>query len=445
MSKKADVRATAALVLNQVLPEHLEEVGHSLNDLMAQAEAKVGERNCGLFRNLCYGTLRWYSQLHCVIQSHLSKPLKKKDHDLFCLLLVGAYQLKFLNIPDHAAISETVDGVIALRKPWAKGLVNGVLRSLQRDGMDWKFSDEAVLYSHPLWLIERIKEDWPEHWQAVLTQNNERAPLTIRSNQRQIQRADLLAQLQRAAEDQPQLACHATRFSPLGIQFEEPMDVPSIPGFEAGLFSVQDESPQLLATLLDPQPDSPLRVLDACAAPGGKTSLIMEALPNATLDAVDVSEKRLAKLRDNCRRLDLKPNIICDDLLEPEEWWDGQAYDYIVLDAPCSATGVIRRHPDIKWVRKADDVQQLAKLQLSMLKTLWPLLKPNGILIYCTCSIIRSENRHQVEQFLAQQDDAQALPINAEWGIDETVGRQLLPQANGNDGFFYARLQKRSP
>lgn len=438
MKSKPNVRAEAARLLSWVLPSKANPIGRSASELMTEAEANVPVNDRSLFKNLCFGTLRWYSQLDEVVKSKLQKSLKNKDQDIYCLLLLGAYQLKYLNVPDHAAISETVNAVINLRKPWAKGLVNGVLRQIQRQGMEWEFNSDASRYSHPQWIIDKLREDWPDHWQNILEQNNQQAPLTLRVNSLKID-----PQTQLALFEEHNIKARLTTFSPFGLTLEQAMDVQQIPGFPEGNVSVQDEGPQLLTTLIDlPDKGKNQRILDACAAPGGKTCHLLEQLPEATLHALDVSDKRLQKLQENCDRLQLHPTIICDDLLEPEEWWDKQAYDVIVLDAPCSATGVIRRHPDIKWVRQEQDVEQLSKLQYSMLKTLWPLLKPGGTFIYCTCSIFKMENRDSIVKFLSQQEDAISITIDAHWGVDEKVGRQLLPQAGEHDGFFYAKLQK---
>ncbi len=428
-----NLRNLAARVLLQV------RNGQSLAAVMPAALAEVADRDRALLQQLCYGALRLYPQLEWVLSQLLDKPLNDQEQELRQLLLLGLYQLHHTRIPAHAAISETVSAVAALGKPWAKGLCNAILRSAQRRADDLNAAiaaDAKVAAAHPAWLRKKLSKAWPERWQAICAENNAPAPMTLRINTRVQSRDTYLAALQQAGIEATPCAHSAA-----GITLDSPCDVNALPGFASGALSVQDEAAQLCGALLAPQPGE--HILDACAAPGGKTCHLLEQTDNRLdLLALDADAGRLARVQENLDRLHLDARCVAADAGALEPWWDGKAFDRILLDAPCSATGVIRRHPDIKLLRKSSDIPALVELQGRILRNLWQTLKPGGRLLYATCSVLPDENAGQIEAFLAETADATLVPIAAAWGLDTGFGRQLLPQGGGHDGFFYALLQK---
>jgi 16S rRNA (cytosine967-C5)-methyltransferase len=429
----ATPRLSAVSVLTRVSSE-----GQSLSSLLPHAFHSLPVERRALAQELCYGTLRWWHRLDALLGKLMDKPLRNKDADLHCLLLCGLYQLAYMEIPPHAAVSETVAITAALNKGWAKGLVNAVLRRYQREQETLEqqlASNLEASYAHPQWLISALQQAWPQQWQAILNANNKRPPMTLRNARNHQSREAYLAELQAAG-----IAAEANPYAPDALTLAHPQDVESLPGFTVGRASVQDAAAQLAANLLGHQPG--MRVLDACAAPGGKTGHILEICRDITLFALDIDNKRLQRVSDNLNRLQLKATLISGDAAHPDTWWDGQPFDRILLDAPCSATGVIRRHPDIKLLREAEDVGNLALLQALILDAMWPLLKPGGMLVYATCSVLPQENSLQLEHFLARRDDAQERKISADWGVVTTVGRQILPNRDGMDGFYYACIDK---
>jgi 16S rRNA (cytosine967-C5)-methyltransferase len=430
-NKQLDCRAAAARCLASVVG------GLSLSQQIPLYEEKVKERDRSLFRQLCYGTLRAYPKLNGVVAQLLKKPMKEKDSDVLMLLLLGIYQLSETRIPDHAAVSATVAATRALKKPWAKGLTNGVLRQWQRQQPELLARlSPAESQAHPQWLHQALSDAWPEQVAAIEAANNQHPPMCLRVNQQQGNVEGYLSQLQ--AEDIKATPC---QFAPYGIRLEQAVAVEQLPGFYDGLVSVQDEAPQLSAELLQLAPGQ--RVLDACCAPGGKSCHIVEAEPQLSeLVALDIDQQRLTRVTENLQRLKLQATLLTGDAAAIDSWWDGNSFDRILLDAPCSATGVIRRNPDIKLHRKAEDIQQLATLQLQILTALWDTLKPGGLLLYATCSVLPQENQQLVASFCQQQADARHIPINADWGLACDYGRQLFPQPEGHDGFFYALLAK---
>jgi 16S rRNA (cytosine967-C5)-methyltransferase len=412
--------------------------GRSLSAVLPPALDAVAPRDRGLVQELCYGTLRWRGRLEFFLGRLVDKPLKPRDQDLQALLLIGLYQLAFLSVPPHVAVSETVGAAEQLKKGWAKGLVNGVLRRFQREAAALNTTadaDEAARLAHPHWLLARLKSAWPGQWEAIAHANNARPPLTLRVNLARLSRDDYLARLQ-AAGIPARAAPHV-----LGaVTLETPLPVEQLPGFGEGLVSVQDAAAQLSAELLDPRPGE--RILDACAAPGGKTGHLLERAAPLELEALDRDGARLDRIRENLSRLGLTARVVEADAGTPASWWDGRPYDRILLDAPCSATGVIRRHPDIKSLRKEADIHELVTEQARLLRALWPLLKPGGMLLYATCSILPEENAHQIRRFLADHADAVEHPIDARWGRPVEAGRQILPGEDDMDGFFYACITK---
>lgn len=430
-----DPRASAARVLVQVIV-----AGRSLAEaLPAGLQTVAGAQQRALLQELCYGTLRWYYRLDAMLGQLLARPLKQRDADIRCLLLAGIYQLDQLAIPSHAAVHETVQATRALNKHWAKGLVNAVLRSyLRHDGELEQViaGDEAVKFAHPEWLIGRFGADWPEDRDALLIANNARPPFSLRVNRQRLTREEYLGILVEQSIEAVPLANTSH-----GIVLKRPRPVEDLPGFSQGVVSVQDGAAQLAAGLLRLAPGQ--RVLDACAAPGGKTAHILETEPElASLTALDIDVRRLERVRDNLSRIGLQAELLQGDAGEPQSWWNAVCYDRILLDVPCSATGVIRRHPDIKLLRKHDDIAELACRQAKLLEAMWPLLAPGGLLLYCTCSVLVAENSGQLERFLGVQTDAEELPIKASWGRAGRYGRQILPGEDDMDGFYFACLRK---
>jgi 16S rRNA (cytosine967-C5)-methyltransferase len=430
-----DARACAARVLVRVITD-----GRSLSDVLPAAVQPLADpRQRALVQELSYGTLRWYYRLDAVLQRLLQKPLKQRDADVRCVLLTGLYQLDQLAMPQRVAVNETVQATRTLKKQWASGLVNAVLRNYQRQGVELDeavAAEEVASYAHPAWLIERLQSDWPRDWEHMLMANNERPPFSLRVNRRRMTRAEYMETL----ADQS-LGAVPLEHTVTGVKLEKPVPVEILPGFAAGYVSVQDGAAQLAAGLLDLHPGQ--RVLDACAAPGGKTAHILESQRGlAMITAVDVEPGRLTRIGENLSRLSLHAELVQGDAGEPSAWWDGQAYDRILLDAPCSATGVIRRHPDIKLLRKPTDIAQLVSTQARLLQAMWPLLASGGMLLYCTCSVLADENSGQIASFLKTHADAAELPINAVWGRECRHGRQVFPGENEMDGFYFACLTK---
>jgi 16S rRNA (cytosine967-C5)-methyltransferase len=411
----------------------------SLNSSLPKELDKVEARDRGLTQDLAFGTARWQPRLDALAERLLQKPFKAADADVHALLLVGLYQLLYTRIPAHAAIGETVGCADKLKKPWAKALLNAVLRRAQRESdaiLAELERDPVVRTAHPRWLQKSLKAFWPQHWEAICAANNAHPPMILRINRRHHDRDAYLSLLAEQG-----VAAQACVYSRDGIVLAEACDVRGLPGFAEGWVSVQDEAAQLAAELLDLAPGQ--RVLDACCAPGGKTCHIMEAEPAlAGVVAVDLEEKRLVRVRENLQRLGLHAELIAADGRDTQAWWDGQPFQRILLDAPCSATGVIRRHPDIKLTRQPDDILALAILQGQLLDALWPTLDVGGVLLYATCSTLPTENTEVIEAFLARTPGARELDLATPAGIKQTHGRQLLAQEGGHDGFYYAKLIK---
>ncbi len=425
-----DTRAAAALAIAGVLE------GGSLNQLLPPALDTVSERDRGLLQQLCYGTLRYCPRLQPQLRQLLGKPLKNRDRDIEALLLLGLYQLQETRIPDHAAVAATVAATRALNKVWAKGLCNAVLRSYLRErvNLDRKLSPAASA-AHPDWLHAALQQDWPEQAGAIMAANNEQPPMVLRVNRRHGSREAYLQALAAAG-----IPATAGRLAPDAIYLQQPVDVWVLPGFAAGWVSVQDEAAQLAAQLL--QARAAERVLDACAAPGGKACHLLELEPGIALTAMDVDASRLDRVRDNLQRLSLQAEVVQGNAAAPAASLQAQSFGRILVDAPCSATGVIRRHPDIKLLRRAEDIAALGNQQLWILQGLWPLLRPGGTLLYVTCSVLEAENSAVIERFLAGTEDAALLPVPLA-GEQRACGVQLLPQSGGPDGLFFSLLQRR--
>ncbi|WP_312493455.1 16S rRNA (cytosine(967)-C(5))-methyltransferase RsmB [Pseudomonas cremoris] len=411
----------------------------SLNSSLPTQLDKVEDRDRGFTQDLAFGTARWQPRLSALAAKLLQKPFKAADADVEALLLVGLYQLLYTRVPAHAAIGETVGCADKLKKPWAKALLNAVLRRAQRESealLAELEHDPVVRTAHPRWLQKSLKAFWPEQWEAICAANNAHPPMILRVNRRHHSRDAYLQLLTDAG-----INATPCVYSVDGIVLEAATDVRSLPGFAEGWISVQDEAAQLAADLLDLAPGQ--RVLDACCAPGGKTCHILEVEKDlAGVVAVDLEAKRLVRVRENLARLGLSAELIAADGRDTATWWDGKPFQRILLDAPCSATGVIRRHPDIKLTRQPDDIAALAVLQGELLDAMWPTLEVGGILLYATCSTLPTENTEVIEAFLARTSGARELDLATDAGIKQPHGRQLLAQEGGHDGFYYAKLIK---
>jgi 16S rRNA (cytosine967-C5)-methyltransferase len=414
--------------------------GSSLSDALAAGLEQTPPQERALVQELCYGVLRWWLRLEWIANSLLERPLKRRDRDLEALILVGIYQLLYMRIPTHAVVAETVEGARELDKPWAAGLINGVLRNLIRNQEDLLAAigeDVAADLSFPEWLLGMIRKAWPDDWRSILEAANARPPMALRVNRKLSTREEYAGKLQKAG-----IAARPVPGVASGLLLDQPQDVLGLPGFSEGLVSVQDGGAQLAAGLLELQPGD--RVLDLCAAPGGKACHILELAPDdVTMTAVDIHQERLLRVGENLQRLGLSASLYAGDAAEPEGTWADTGYERILLDVPCSATGVIRRHPDIKMLRRPEDIGRLAELQQSILESAWNLLQPGGLLLYATCSLLPRENEKQVENFLSRHADAVELPIDAAWGHGRSHGRQTLPGEDSMDGFYYARIKKR--
>lgn len=428
-----NTRLLAAKVIDQVID------GQSLADCLSKSLKTLADaRDRAFVQALVYGVCRYYFRLDALLSYLLQKPMKAKDSDVYALLLVGLYQLIEMRVPAHAAVAETVNASASLNKSWARGLVNAILREYLRkqESLTARLqSDTEAIYMHPSWWITACKKAWPNHWEKILLANNAHPPFALRVNQKHYSRNDYKEKI---AKD---YVLRDIRHVEQGLIIEPALAVEELPDFSLGAASIQDGAAQLSASLLSLQPGQ--RVLDACAAPGGKLTHILECEPDlAACVAVEKDAIRMVSIKENLQRLKLSAECICADVAQIEKWWDGKAFERILLDAPCSASGVVRRHPDIKLLRQPQDIKALAKEQLRLLRSLWPLLAPGGILLYVTCSIFPEENTQVIQSFLKAQADAISIPIKAEWGVDCEVGRQVLPGQDEMDGFYYAILCK---
>ena len=426
-------RVIAARIMASLLLEH-----RNLDRLFSiEIPGTLDNRDQSLIRELCYGVTRHFFELDQHLKKILNKPLRKKDTDIRAIILCGLYQLLYMRIPEHAAISESVKSATDLGKPWAGALINASLRRFQREKVKLVEipDDESVRFNHPQWMIDAIRNDWPGEWDRILAANNDKPPMHLRVNITRNSRASYMSLLQQAG-----IAAIIDPLTVTGIRLEQPVAVSVLPGFAEGLVSVQDLGAQYAPGLMDLRDN--MTVLDACAAPGGKTALIMESHPGlASLTAVDKDEMRVERLRETCHRLGLDVEVICADVCEPG-WRAGRRFDRILLDAPCSATGVIRRHPDIKLLKDEKSLEKNAKIQLQLLESVWSMLESKGKLVYVTCSVLARENDMVIAGFLDLEPTAVHVFIDCNWGIKTRSGRQTLPGISEADGFYYAVLEK---
>jgi 16S rRNA (cytosine967-C5)-methyltransferase len=430
----ADARAAAALAVHRV-----RDRGQSLTRVLQQSPLPHPPADRALTQELIYGTLRCLPRLEAVVGLLLNHPVKPRDRDLEALILIGLYQLIVLETPDHAAVAATVEAVRLLGKPEKAPLVNALLRRFLRERTTLLAAADAlpsVRWLFPEWLLAALRRDWPEDWESIVAASNARPPMSLRVNRIRGDRA-AYARLLAAAGS----TARPIPGTDVGLILDQPVPAESLPGYAEGLVSVQDGGAQLAAELLDARPGQ--RVLDACAAPGGKTAAILErAGGRLDLVAVDNAPARLATVRETLGRLGLAATVACADAAEPHGDWMTPSFDCILLDVPCSATGVIRRHPDIKWLRRPTDIPQLCALQARILDAIWPLLTPGGRLLYVTCSLLDAENQDQIAAFLGRHADARERPISGTWGHPRAHGHQLLPSPQGSDGFYFALIER---
>lgn len=435
-----NVRAVAAQIILQVLDQ-----GKSLSALIPEMQQQVKAQDLPLLQEICFGVCRVLVRLEWIIRLLVDKPLKGKTRIVHCLLLVGLYQLLYMRVPEHAALNETVNAIKDLKSENFRALTNGVLRRFLREQENvLAVVDKHWQTNHPDWFVNKLKKAYP-NWRDIIDANNQKPPMWIRVNQQHCT-TENYRQLLLAESEINAFSAE----NPHALRLENPSAVQNLPHFAEGWVTVQDVHAQWSGLLLEPQNGE--LILDACAAPGGKTTHILEQAPAAKVVALDVEESRLKRVHENLARLKQKAVVICGDATQPESWLPQAAeqiigrksavqFDRILLDAPCSATGVIRRHPDIKWLRQESDIEQLVALQRQILTALWATLKPNGVLLYATCSVLPEENCRQIAQFLQDHPDAklEPLPFNQD---KSAVGFQFLPQENGGDGFYYAKLRK---
>jgi 16S rRNA (cytosine967-C5)-methyltransferase len=422
----AQARAEAAICVSRVVAD-----GQTLET--ALQSVRLVDRDAALVRALTHGSLRWHQRLAWQAQRLLARPLPAREPAIGALIRVGLYQLQFTRIPEHAAVSSTVAAARLLRRPRYAALVNALLRRFLREREELEKQmerDPEAASAHPRWLLERLQKDWPNRWAEVVAAGNaESPPMWLRVNTRRTSRPQYLALLETAGVIATPCDSVAT-----ALLLERPQSVGTLPGFAEGLVSVQDAAAQLACGLLAVGPGQ--RVLDACAAPGGKAAHLLEAHPDlGQLWAIDRDAARVELMRGNFMRLGLAPTLVVGDATQPSGWWDGRPFDRILLDAPCSATGVIRRHPDIKVLRRPTDIAPGAARQALLLRSLWPLLKVGGRLLYATCSVLKEENQQQIEAFVAAMPDAR-------WAGGEQAHYQILPGEANMDGFYYACLEK---
>jgi 16S rRNA (cytosine967-C5)-methyltransferase len=428
-----DTRALAAQALADIALR-----GMSLREAMEQKAPKLGDpRDRALLMALLSDGARWWLRFDAALDRLLEKPLRHKEPQVHALLVLGLVQLEILQLQDYAAVAATVEATRALNRPRLAGLVNAILRRWQRERVDLLAALDAKPQTRsamPPWLVKAIATDWPAQHDAILADSNREPPLMLRANRRRVTRDALIEQLRAgnyAADAHPWLAD--------GIVLPHSSDVTRMPGFAQGLFAVQDGAAQIAADVADVHHG--MRVLDACAAPGGKACHLLERTDIA-LTALDFDAARTTRIRQNLDRLGVQADVRVGDAGDPSGWWDGMPFDRILVDAPCSATGVLRRRPDVRLHRRASDIDALVAQQRRILAALWPLLAPGGRLIYITCSMLRAENEAVVESFFAGREDAKVVPLALPVGQAAATGWQILPGDGDLDGMYYAVFER---
>ena len=434
-SSGVDVRVRAARALLATIQDY-----EHLDEAIREHSTGLAAKDSALLQAICYGVMRWYPTLVFWLEKHAGRSAKDLSPPVRVLILEGLYQLEYMRIPAHAAIHSTVESSAYLHARRARGLINAVLRGFQReiDSPDRKQvpqENQQAQSAHPLWMLERFQADWPDDWQQIVDVNNRQAPMVIRLDLGTTTTENYLQRLHDAG-----IAALRHPTVETALVLSKPVTVDLLPGFDTGLVAVQDAAAQLAAPLL--QHTQQHRVLDACAAPGGKTAHILQRCQPAYLLALDNSKQRLLRVQETLLRIHRNAAILQGDASKPDEWWDSQPFDRILLDAPCSASGVIRRHPDIKYLRSEKSLQKIVKRQTKILDAMWQLLKPGGILLYVTCSVFKTENQEQVTAFLGRHEDASLEPMHVKWGRGK-IGRQLLPGDDDMDGFYFAPIRKK--
>ena len=426
MSDGVATRVAAARVLHAVLHR-----GRSLKAELAKVlPALADPRDRALVEAIVFAGLRQRARFDAALAAWMSRPPAARDHALVALLHAGFAQLE-LGLPAHAAVAATVEAARALGHPHQAGMVNALLRRAQREGLP-SADDEAAW---PAWLARQVRADWPQQAADIFSASAQAAPMWLRVHARATTRDGYLQRLHEAGID-----AQADADLPDAIRLAAPLPVQQLPGFDAGIVSVQDGAAQAVADALAPPPGA--RVLDACAAPGGKSAHLAERDPSLRITALDIDPRRVRRMQDAFARLRLDIAARAADAAQPATWWDGVPFDAILVDAPCSATGIVRRQPDVLLHRRETDIDTLVATQAGLLDAAWTQLAPNGVLLYATCSILRAENAAQVEVFLARTPDAVLEPLAAGFGHDTGFGSQRLPGEGGMDGFFCARLRK---
>ncbi|HZW19423.1 MAG TPA: 16S rRNA (cytosine(967)-C(5))-methyltransferase RsmB [Luteimonas sp.] len=427
--KGARPRAMAAQVLDAVLHQ-----GHSLKAELARALPGLADvRDRALVEAICFAALRQRARAEAALRAWVPRPLGRRDGALRALLHAGFAQLDPLGLPPHAAVDATVGAARLLGRAHQRGMVNALLRRAQREGLP----DVAADAAWPAWLRERLRADWPDDFNAIVAASAAPAPMWLRVNRRRVGRDDYAVRLREAG-----IEASIDDGLADALRLDAPVAVAAMPGFDDGDVSVQDGSAQAVADALAPPAGA--RVLDACAAPGGKAAHLLERDPSLRLTALDVDPGRLARVRDTFARLGVGGDAALQmaDAADPEVLREAGPFDAVLLDAPCSATGIVRRQPDVLLHRRAADIDALVALQAHLLDAAWQALVPGGVLLYATCSILQAENAGQVDAFLARTPDAAAEPLGGHFGRASGTGRQRLPGEGGRDGFFYARLHR---
>ena len=448
-AKNKNVKKAKVSVARQASLKTLKQVfgGQSLSAVQV-IDNLEDRRDRGLANEIVNGVLRWRWRLEFYVSQLLSKPLKAKDNEVQLILLMAIYELTECRTPDYAIINEAVELVRKSGKKWAASLVNAVLRRFTREkekllaSVEQEKNRDQVWFSHPGWMLEKVKNDWPQEWQKILQANNQRPAFWLRVNQQQYSAAQYLQLLQQK-KDIIEVEAEITSLAEHALKLSHGIDVRLLPGFAEGAVSVQDAGAQLSAELLAVKENQ--RVLDLCAAPGGKTCHVLERYDTIKdLLAVELEELRMQRVVENLDRLKLNAELKVADARDYKQWWDGNYFDRILIDAPCSASGVIRRHPDIKSLRRESDIKPLVKLQSEILAAAWQMLAVGGELLYITCSVFKEENQNQIADFLSLNENAAEIKINADWGRPCEPGRQLLPGEYDADGFYFCRLVKES-
>ncbi len=428
----ANPRWIALQVLLRVF-DHGRTLDHSFNSKWYQS-LSAAKRDLALSRELVFGCCRWYYGLSAILTTRLQKPLRVRDRDIEIILILGLYQLLIIGTGDHAAVNETVKLAQTQKKTWARGLVNAVLRGVIRDKI--VLDENALAQAYPDWMLARIRRDWGNQAESILSQGNRRPPMTLRVDTARVTREQIIDSFR---ADEIEAGKHA--IVETAIELATPCDVFQLPGFVQGTISVQDAAAQMAANLLACEPGA--RVLDACAAPGGKAAHLLQAYENIELEVLDSSETRLVRLRQNLERIDRSVTVLIGDAASPDEWHSGNEYDCILADVPCSASGVIRRHPDIKLLRRESDIMPLLTQQRKILDALWRLLKPGGRMLYSVCSVFKDENEIQIAKFLQRHPDCVEIKMaRTTWGEQRPHGRQILTGSDNMDGFYYALLRR---